>query len=140
MFVDASALVAIINEEPEAADLVNRLQEHGGSCYVSAVARFEAVLAAARKSAELREGRVTAETIANATTVVDTLIEQLQAEGVAISEEAGTLAIKASAQYGKVVGHPARLNLGDCFAYACAKQLGVSLLYKGDDFAKTDLA
>ena len=38
------------------------------------------------------------------------------------------------------VGHPARLNMGDCFAYACAKRLDAPLLYKGDDFARTDLA
>ncbi len=36
--------------------------------------------------------------------------------------------------------HPAALNMGDCFAYACAKALAVPLLYKGDDFAQTDLA
>lgn len=41
--------------------------------------------------------------------------------------------------YGKVVGHPAKLNLGDCFAYACAKAIEVPLLYKGDDFVRTDL-
>ena len=46
----------------------------------------------------------------------------------------------AYARYGKGRGHPARLNLGDCFAYAMAKQHGVPLLYKGDDFSQTDLA
>ena len=42
--------------------------------------------------------------------------------------------------YGKGTGHPARLNFGDCFSYAMAKRAGVPLLYKGDDFSKTDLA
>lgn len=42
--------------------------------------------------------------------------------------------------YGKIVGHAARLNLGDCFAYACAKSQGVALAYVGTDFALTDLA
>lgn len=59
---------------------------------------------------------------------------------MAISPEVGRLAIDASARYGKAVGHVADLDFGDCFAYACAKSLGVPLLYKGNDFANTDLA
>ena len=51
-----------------------------------------------------------------------------------------TLALGAFDRFGKGSGHPARLNLGDCFAYAMAKQHGVPLLYKGDDFSQTDLA
>jgi ribonuclease VapC len=47
--------------------------------------------------------------------------------------------LDAGATYGKAVGHPADLDFGDCFAYAFAKQLGVPLIYKGDDFAPTDL-
>ncbi|MGO4840132.1 PIN domain-containing protein, partial [Rhizobiaceae sp. 2RAB30] len=59
---------------------------------------------------------------------------------VAISGEIGRRALDASATYGKAVGHVADLNFGDCFAYACAKSLDVALLYKGNDFARTDLA
>ena len=50
------------------------------------------------------------------------------------------LSIEAFAQFGKHSGHPARLNLGDCFAYACAKANDAASLYKGDDFVHTDLA
>ena len=50
-----------------------------------------------------------------------------------------TLALDAYQAYGKG-RHPAKLNMGDCFAYACAKTNSARLLYKGDDFAKTDLA
>ena len=46
----------------------------------------------------------------------------------------------AFARYGKGRGHKAQLNLADCLSYACAKRLGAKLLYKGDDFAQTDLA
>jgi ribonuclease VapC len=53
---------------------------------------------------------------------------------VAMAAEVGRL------HFRKRSGHPARLNLGDCFAYAAAKQHGVALLYKGEDFAQTDLA
>ncbi|MGT2479980.1 type II toxin-antitoxin system VapC family toxin [Methylobacterium oryzae CBMB20] len=48
------------------------------------------------------------------------------------------LALAAHARYGKG-RHPARLNLGDCFAYACARVHGVPLLYVGDDFPQTDI-
>ena len=47
--------------------------------------------------------------------------------------------LQAFARYGKGRGHPAQLNLGDCFIYAQAKLVGASLLYKGDDFSKTDI-
>ncbi|MBL8583733.1 MAG: type II toxin-antitoxin system VapC family toxin [Rhizobiaceae bacterium] len=50
------------------------------------------------------------------------------------------LAIDAFERYGKGCGHPARLNLADCFSYASARTSGVGLLYKGEDFARTDLA
>jgi ribonuclease VapC len=49
-------------------------------------------------------------------------------------------AIRALSIYGKMVGHPAQLNMGDALSYACAKAFHVPLLYKGDDFSKTDLA
>lgn len=48
--------------------------------------------------------------------------------------------LMAYERYGKGSGHPARLNLGDCFSYAMAKRAGVPLLYKGNDFARTDVA
>jgi len=57
-----------------------------------------------------------------------------------ITPEIGEIAIAAMARYGKGRGHPAQLNFGDCFSYACAKAAGVPLLYVGDDFSKTDLA
>ena len=50
-----------------------------------------------------------------------------------------TIALKAYATYGRG-RHPAALNIGDCFAYACAEAAGAKLLYKGGDFALTDLA
>lgn len=66
--------------------------------------------------------------------------EDIEADEIAISPEIGRLALDACASYGKAVGHVADLNFGDCFAYACAKTLKVPLIYKGNDFAHTDLA
>jgi ribonuclease VapC len=72
--------------------------------------------------------------------VVEAFVEDLGADEVAISAQIGRSAIEASAAYGRFVGHVADLNFGDCFAYACAKVLKAPLLYKGNDFAQTDLA
>ena len=62
------------------------------------------------------------------------------AKKIVVSGEIGDKALDAAMTYGKAVGHPADLNSGDCFAYACAKACGTGLVYKGNDFAKTDLA
>ncbi|RST87644.1 hypothetical protein EJC49_04305 [Aquibium carbonis] len=59
---------------------------------------------------------------------------------VDISAERGNAAVEASSIYGKIVGHPAALNFGDCFVCGCAKVFGVPLICKGDDFSRTDLA
>ena len=66
-------------------------------------------------------------------------IEDIGAEEISISPEMGKAACEAGAVFGKTVGHVADLNFGDCFSYACAKALGVQLLYKGNDFIHTDL-
>jgi ribonuclease VapC len=56
-----------------------------------------------------------------------------------IQPETAHVALEAFARYGKGRGHRARLNLGECFAYAQAKLDGASLLYKGKDFSTTDI-
>ncbi len=58
---------------------------------------------------------------------------------IPIEAEHATVAVEAFARFGKGRGHPAQLNLADCLSYACAKSRGVPLLYKGNDFARTDL-
>jgi ribonuclease VapC len=58
---------------------------------------------------------------------------------VPITEREAETALAAFSRYGKGRGHPAQLNLGDCFAYATAKNLRTSLLFKGEDFDKTDI-
>lgn len=60
-------------------------------------------------------------------------------EIIPITPEIGRLAMQAFARYGRG-NHPARLNMSDCFAYACARSLGVPLLFKGSDFSQTDIA
>ena len=57
-----------------------------------------------------------------------------------VTDRAGPDSTKAWRRYGKGSGHAARLNFGDCFSYALAQSLGEELLYKGADFAHTDVA
>ena len=57
-----------------------------------------------------------------------------------VTEDQARIAREAYRDFGKGSGHPARLNFGDCFAYALAKVTGEPLLFKGDDFGFTDIA
>ena len=72
--------------------------------------------------------------------IFDDFVHRLGLQEIPISPEIGQAALAASTRYGKAVGHPAGLNFGDCFAYACAKTLAVPLAYIGNDFSLTDLA
>ena len=56
-----------------------------------------------------------------------------------ITPDIGIAAVEAAARFGKATGHAADLNFGDCFAYACALALDAPLLFKGEDFSKTDV-
>lgn len=129
IFVDASAIVAIVTGEAEADDFADAIEEHNDRCYC-AVGAWEATRAIAR----LRKT-----TIRNATLALESFVHTTGLRMVPIGEDEAQAAIEAHARFGKGV-HPARLNMGDCFAYACAKTHHARLLYKGDDFSRTDLA
>lgn len=137
MFLDASVIVAVIAREAGYQAFEQKLAEHGGPFYVSALAHFEAAQAIARIAAAGLKPN--AEQLIEAGEAVDDLLGDRDVRYVDLTEEISRLAITASATYDKTVGHPAALNMGDCFAYACAKALNVPLLYKGDDFTRTDL-
>lgn len=130
MFVDASAIVAILALEPGHEEIAGKLHA-APRAITSPLAVYEAVTAIAR------EKRMDVTAVLN---IVERFLERSAIELVRLDRESARLALEAFARYGKGRGHPARLNLGDCFAYAAAKQHGVALLYKGDDFARTDLA
>jgi ribonuclease VapC len=129
MFVDASALVAILLAEKEADDLIARLLA-ADRRLTSPIAIYEAVLAVMREN---RLARVVAEQN------VRELLADTSIEVVPITEEMGRVALDAFDRYGKGRGHPARLNMGDCFSYAAARVLAVPFLYKGEDFKGTEL-
>ncbi|NBB52386.1 PIN domain-containing protein [Rhizobium sp. CRIBSB] len=128
MFVDASALTAILTDEEDARSLYARLETYPRRT-TSSLAVWETVLAVSR--------RLKLE-IADSEAAVETFLKTFGVQVVAIPAEARHDAIAAHARFGKG-RHPAALNFGDCFAYACARHAGMPLLYKGDDFSRTDI-
>ncbi len=129
VFVDASALVAMMTDEEDAIVLAARL-DTAVERLTSPIAIFEATAALAR----LRGLNVE-----DAARAVVEFLERQSITAVPISEEVGEMAIAAFAQFGKGQGHPAQLNMGDCFAYGCARYYQQPLLFKGADFARTDI-
>jgi ribonuclease VapC len=128
MFLDASAVIAILASEDDAASLTARL-DRAHEVHTSAVAIYEAVVGLARI------GNVPAD---DASALVDGLLDETNATIVPIDGATGREAVAAFFRYGKG-RHPAALNMGDCFAYACTRQLATALLCKGNDFPRTDI-
>jgi ribonuclease VapC len=128
VFVDASALVAILAGEDDAESLANRLEAFP-SGFVSPIVIFETTLALSR----LRGiPRIVAKQ------VTEDFLRRSNLTLLSIDAAVSDAAIAASEIFGKGL-HKARLNMGDCFSYACAKVLEVPLLCKGDDFIHTDI-
>lgn len=129
IFIDASAVVALIAGEQGADGLSRRLDEDEDRL-ISPLARWEAVIALHRShDYNWRYAQAS----------VDALIELKGIRTVSIGEPEGQYALSVYGNYGKG-RHPAKLNMGDCFAFACACLNNARLLCKGDDFAQTDLA
>jgi ribonuclease VapC len=129
MFLDASAIIAIIARESDAASLAARLGQ-AALVVTSPVAVYEAVLGLARTGNT---------SIPDATAVLDQFLKEVEATIVPIDVACGREAIRAFDRFGKG-RHVAALNLGDCFAYACAATRDMPLLCKGNDFPQTDIA
>lgn len=129
IFADASALIAIVTGEAEADRLADALdQDRERRC--SALSVWETVAGLCRSYTF---------SVATARAHVRDFLTTGRFEFVEIGERELEMALEAYAQFGKG-RHPAALNMGDCFSYACAKANQAKLLYKGEDFAKTDLA
>jgi ribonuclease VapC len=129
MFVDSSVIVSILSGEADAAELARRI-ETAPRNVTSALVILESVMRLSTK--------LTIEPIEVEAAVAAFLVEA-QIEIVPIGAAAAGLAVKAFSDYGKGRGNPAQLNLADCLSYACAKEHGVPLHYKGNDFSHTDL-
>jgi ribonuclease VapC len=129
MFVDASAIVAILTREPGADALVEALGR-AREPLTSPIALFEAVLGLCRKRRA---------SVDEAQEDVREFLQMTGTRTISITEKEAETALAAFARYGKGRGHPAKLNLGDCFAYAMAKNHATALLFTGDDFGRTDI-
>lgn len=125
MVIDTSAIIAILAQEDDAEALASAIQRDE-TRLLSVATLTEAGIV---MTALFGEGGAAD---------LDELIEQMQVEIVPLTEEHARLAREAFARFGKG-RHPARLNLGDCFSYALAKASGHPLLFKGNDFSRTDL-
>ena len=126
MILDSSALIAILRDEPEAPSFANAI-ERAATRRLSA-ANFVEVAAVIDGSRDPVASR--------------RLDDLLDAAAITIEPVTEAQALTARAAYrdfGRGSGHPAGLNLGDCFAYALARTLGEPLLYKGNDFRHTDI-
>lgn len=123
--VDTSAIIAILYREAEFDQFVQLITD-SDSCCLSAVSYFEASM--------VLIGRATPE----AGIELDSFLERVGIEFVPFDQEQAKRARDAFARFGRG-RHPARLNFGDCVSYALAQARGLPLLYKGGDFAKTDV-
>jgi len=126
MIVDASAVIAILRQEPE-AEAFARAISSATVRRISAVNYVEAaaVIDGSRDPVASRR--------------FDDLVRAAQLLIEPVTEAQACMARQAYRDFGKGSGHPARLNLGDCFAYALAKVKDEPLLFKGDDFIHTDV-
>ena len=129
MIVDTSALIAIAWDEPERGRFLDAL-DGAPTRLISAASVLEATIVMMR--------RVGRDAAAGAAQQLDRLIERLGLEIEPVTTDQLRRARLAYQSYGKGL-HPAGLNFGDCFAYALAKATGEPLLFKGDDFARTDI-
>lgn len=124
MIVDSSALMAIINNEPNSDALLNRaLKER---CRMSAATWVEVGIVADARSASHGER-------------LNRLIKVIDIEIVEVTQRQAEVARLAYRRYGRGSGSAAHLNFGDCFAYALAVTEGEPLLFVGNDFTHTDI-
>ena len=125
MIVDSSALLAVLLREPDATRYETAIAV-APSCRMSAVNVLETSIVVESRGGEA------------AVHELDAFLEQAGIEWSPVTTAQVKAARVAWRRFGKG-NHPARLNLGDCFAYALAKTVGEPLLFKGDDFSRTDI-
>lgn len=125
MIIDTSAVMAILQQEPEAERFARAIALAEPRLISAANLLEAAMLVRARYGSEGERD-------------LDFLLLTLKIEVVPVTPGQVAIARKAFPRYGKGF-HPAGLNFGDCFAYGLAKEAGQDLLFKGNDFARTDL-
>lgn len=126
MIIDSSALIAIIANESEALTFIDAIID-GAPCRMSAANFLETAIVIDGKGD------------ATASRQLDALIRRAEIKIEPVTYEQAQIARQAYQDFGRG-RHPAALNFGDCFAYALSKEMGEPLLFKGNDFNKTDVA
>lgn len=124
--VDTSAIIAVLDDEPEAPHFKQAFHE-ADRAFVSSATLFETTCV------------VTNERFPAGTDRLNELIDLLALSLISFDVEQLAAARAAYARFGRGSRHRANLNMGDCFAYALAKTRGLPLLFKGDDFVHTDI-
>ena len=124
--VDSSVLVAIAREETDHHRFAALIARAGACIGSPTVVETKLVLASVLSPAASDD-------------MFDRLARDAGLKPVAFTPEMADAAVQAFRRFGKGQGHPAQLNFGDCLAYAVAKVLDAPLLYKGNDFAQTDI-
>lgn len=128
MFVAASAVVAILARDPEAAELSAKI-----AAATHPISTGHVLLEASMRLASILRVRPDL--------AKDAVLEMFGEAGidvVSIDRVVGERAVAAFARFGKGRGGAAQLNFGDCLTYACASVHGAAILFKGEDFAGTD--
>ncbi len=126
MIVDTSVLVALLRDEPEAGAFA-RLLRAAGRRRLSAASYVELAAVVDGRGDAVLSG------------ALDAWLGAWRIDVEPLTVAQARLARTAYQRFGRGSGHPARLNLGDCFAYALARDVGEPLLFKGEDFALTDI-
>ena len=124
--VDSSAVIAILNQEPD-APLIARSLAAASRRLIGAATYLECTLVIRSKLGADGIGEF------------EGLSRRIRIEIIPFDEAQMRMAIDANLRYGRGSGHPAQLNFGDCFAYALARSRNLPLLFKGDDFIHTDV-
>lgn len=124
MIVDSSAVIAVVQGEPDAAALAELLVDQ--TCRMSVANWLEAGIVMDNRSARAQRD-------------LDELLDLAEVVLEPVTAAQARVAREAHRRYGRGSGHPAKLNYGDCFAYALAITTGESLLFVGDDFPATDI-
>ncbi len=126
MILDTSAIIAILRNEPDASRFTDAI-EAAEARIVSAATYLEAAIIVDSSRDPVLSRRF------------DELLEQANVSIAPVTQTQAIIARAAYRDFGRGSGHPARLNFGDCLAYALAKASGEPLLFKGDDFSHTDI-
>ncbi|MGD0789624.1 MAG: type II toxin-antitoxin system VapC family toxin [Terracidiphilus sp.] len=126
MIIDSSAIIAILQDEPEELTF-SVIKGSAASAHISAASYLECSIVIDENHDPVRSAGL------------DDLIEEAEIVIEPVTAAQAKIARQAYRDYGRGSGHPANLNFGDCFTYALARDKREPLLYKGDDSVHTDL-